>query len=83
MGMKRSDTLLFRNNIPHAGAENLTDNLNGRLYSFLTIDEWDLLLNKDFTTKGVYWEVVPGVKWDEVSFSFKIEYFKCIEMINI
>ena len=71
--IERDDTLLFRNDILHASAENLTDNLNYRLHSFLTIDEWDLLLNKGLTTKGVYWEVVPGVKWDEVNFNFKIE----------
>ena len=37
--IERDDTLLFRNDIPHSGAKNLTDNLNCRLYSFLTIDK--------------------------------------------
>ena len=71
--IERGDTLFFRTDIPHAGAENLTDNMNVRLHVLLTFEEWNLPLNKGFTTNAVRWHAPPSVKWDGTNFKFKDE----------
>ena len=71
--IERGDTIVFRTDIPHAGAENLTDNTNVRLQSFLTFDKWEVPLKKGFTQHAVKWHPVPKVKWDEMDYCFKVE----------
>ena len=51
--LERGDTLLFHNDIPHAGTENLTDRQNVRLHSFITIDNWGVSQNKGMNNKKV------------------------------
>ena len=70
--IERGDTLLFRNDIPHAGAENLTDHQNVRLHSFMTVDDWELPLNQGFTNRAAKWNDVPNLKWDAEIFKFKV-----------
>ena len=53
--LERDDTLLFHNDIPYAGTENLTDCQNVRLHSFITIDNWGLLHNNGMITKKLIW----------------------------
>ena len=65
---ERGYTFYFRNNIPHAGAENLTDRQNVKLHSFIMIDNWGLPQNDGMTTKIVNWDGVPKVKWDVKDF---------------
>ena len=45
--IERGDTLLFCNNTPHTGAENLTDHQNVRLNFFITVRNWDLPQKKE------------------------------------
>ena len=70
--LERGDTLFFRNDIPHAGAENLTDRQNVRLHSFITIVNYGVKQSKGMTTKKVDWNSVPSVEWDDKEFTFKV-----------
>ena len=70
--IEMGDTILFRLDVPHAGAENLTDNPNLRLHSFISVDEWDLPFQEGHTQLAVHWNVVPSVKWDALNLKFKV-----------
>ena len=70
--LERGDTLFFRNDIPHAGTENLTDRQNVRLHSFITIVNYGVKQSKGMTTKKVDWNSVPNVEWDDKEFTFKV-----------
>ena len=70
--IERGDTIVFRMDIPHAGAENLTDNPNLRLHSFVSIQEWELPHKTGHTQLAVHWNVVPSVKWDASNLKFNV-----------
>ena len=70
--IERYDTLLFCNDIPHVGTENLTDHQTFRLHSFITIDNWGVTQNKGMNNKKVDWNSVPSVEWDDKKFNFKV-----------
>ena len=44
MLIESGDTVMFCNDIPHAGAENLTDQRNFIPHYFMTVDNWNLPL---------------------------------------
>ena len=69
--IEKGDTILMRHDIPHAGAENLTERKNVRLHCFIDIPSWNLPLDKGYSIKKSKWQPVPKMIWDKVNFNFK------------
>ena len=67
--LEQGDTILFRGDIPHAGAENLTDNTNYRIHGFWHVPNWTDSRGSGFTSKksrdkktfdSIKWNVKDG-----------------------
>ena len=63
--IEKGDTLLMRHDIPHAGAENLTERRNVRLHYFIDIPCWNLHLDHGYTIKKIEWKHTPRMMWDD------------------
>ena len=71
--LQRGDTIVFRTDIPHAGAENLTDNPNYRLHAFWHIPNWKGGDEEGFTAKKVkHNQVEPYIKWNKKENKFNL-----------
>ena len=70
--VEKGDCLLMRDDIPHAGAENLTDHKNVRLHMFVDVPGWNLEVDSGYTIKKVLWDNGPEMVYDKDKFEFKI-----------
>ena len=64
----------MRTDIPHAGAENLTENVNFRIHCFVIVEDWnDDDDNGGYKNKRVDWNNWKKLRWDENMFKFKYD----------
>ena len=62
---------LIRTDIPHAGSENLTDNINFRMHAFMDVVHWNLESEGGYNNKRVDQNNWKKTKWDEENYKFK------------
>ena len=70
--IEQGDCLLMRDDIPHAGSENLTDYKNVRLHMFVDVPGWNLNYEKGYSIKKVVWNNGPKMVYDKDKFDFNM-----------
>ena len=69
---KIGDVLFMRTDVPHAGLESLTDNVNYRLHAFIKIPEWEATFKDGYHIKKVTGHTIMQMKWNSKESTFKL-----------
>ena len=70
--VEKGDTLIVRLDIPHAGAENVTDFDNTRLHCFIEFPGMNIEEVDGYAVKLFNWQNGPTMSWDDEEFKFKV-----------
>ena len=71
--LERGDTLFFRTDIAHAGAQNVTEIPNYRIHTFWKVEGWDDKAREDLSVKFAKCERPYDLFWDKPAIQY---YFR-------
>lgn len=70
--LEEGDILIMKLDIPHTGAENMTDIVNLRLHTFVKVVHLDIELVEGFINTKYNCNTVPTIKWNKEEYIFKM-----------
>ena len=71
--LEKGDTIVFRLDVLHAGAENYTERDNIRLHTFFRVLSWNVNWCTEFNNKRIEWVPKPKVTCNEETNTFQLK----------